>query len=328
MQYVELSKSREIWVDMCNVNTPTSIYLTIWTSQGVLKCPSQEVGGIDITHAPTKPICSSVQVKRLGHIEITHTPPPHQTDVLKCPSQEVGVLTLHIPPPHQTNVLKSPSQEVRGVLTLHIPPTKLMCSSLQVKRWGYWHYTYPPPPNWCAQVSKSRGGGYWHYTYPIKLMWSSLQVKRWGYWHYTYPHQTNVLKSPSQEVGGIDITHTPHQTDMLKSPSQEVGDFDITHTPPTKPMCSSLQVKRWGVLTLHIPPPTKPMCSTILVGGVSILMGKFSSQFQNQKLSTVCRLCRHNYQLNFVAGTSISLSCTDTAFPEHLGNYDNLMWVL
>ena len=50
-----------------------------------------------------------------------------------------------------------------------------------------------------------------------------------------------------------NITHT--QTDVLKSPSDEMGGIDITHTPP-KLMCSSLQVKRWGVvLTLHIPLP-------------------------------------------------------------------------
>ena len=90
--------------------------------------------------------------------------------------------------------------------------------------------------------------------------------------------------------------------------------IDITHT-PTKLICSSLQVKRWRVLTLHIPPPNQcaqvsksrgggggidithtPHQTDVLnypSGGVSILMGKFSSQFQNQKLSTVCRLCWH-----------------------------------
>ena len=177
---------------MCNVNTPTSIYLTIWTSQGVLKSPSQEVGeGIDITHTP------------------------HQTNVLKSPNQEVGGYWHYTyPPPNQcAQVSKSrgggywhytylpnwcaqvsKSRGGGGVLTLHIPP-KLMCSSLQVKRWGGIDITHTPPHQ--TDVLKS----------PSQKVGGVLTL------HIPLPHQTDVLKSPSQEVGGIiDITHTPLPT--------------------------------------------------------------------------------------------------------------------
>ena len=140
-------------------------------------------------------------------IEITHTAP--QTDVLKSPCQEVGVvLTLHIPP--KADVLKSPNQEVSGVLALHIPspPTYLFdfkTSTCWIDGGWYWHCTYPPPQNWYAQVSKSKGGGCWHYTYPpTKLMCSCLQVKRCGgYWHYTYPSPTKLMCSTILVVGSI-----------------------------------------------------------------------------------------------------------------------------
>ena len=99
------------------------------------------------------------------------------------------------------------------------------------------HITHTPhPPNQCAQVSKSRGGRVLTlHIPPTKLMCSSLQVKRWMVLIlHIPPHQTNVLKSPSQEVGGL-----------------------ILHIPPTKPMCSSLQVKRWeGIDITHTPHQT------------------------------------------------------------------------
>ena len=83
-----------------------------------------------------------------------------------------------------------------------------------------------------------------HYTYaPTKLMCSSLQVKRWkrGYWHYIYTPETDVLKSPHQEVGGIDITHNPPTKLMCLSPCQEVGGIDIAHTQTHKKLKTQTQ---------------------------------------------------------------------------------------
>ena len=52
------------------------------------------------------------------------------------------------------------------------------------------------------------------------------------------------------------------------------------------------------------------MCSTILVGGVSILMGKFSSQFQNEKLSTLhIHLPHQTDVLNYPSGGGSILMC-------------------
>ena len=122
--------------------------------------------------------------------------------------------TLHICP-HKTHVLKFSSQEVEeGVLTLHIHP---------------W--------NWCAYVSKSRGGGYWHYTYPL-LNWCTLV-------------------SNSRVGEGVLTLHITPPLNWCAHVSKSRGgggDIDITHT-PLQNWCACLHVKRWGVLTLHIQPP-------------------------------------------------------------------------
>ena len=165
-------------------------------------------------------------------------------------------------------------------------PPNMMCSSLKVKRWGVLTLHLPPnmmclhipPPTWCAQVSKSRGGGV-----------LTLNI----------PPKHDVLKSQSQEVGGIDIadtpqhdvlTHTPptwcaqvsksrgggywhytypphtHTHDVLKSPRQEVGGGYLHYTYPPNMMCSSLKVKRWGRGYGHYTHPTPhKMCSSLKV---------------------------------------------------------------
>ena len=87
----------------------------------------------------------------------------------------------------------------------------------------YWHYTYPPTKLICSSLQVKRWGVLTLHIPPTKLMCSSLQVKRGGYWHYTYPPTKLMCSSPSQEVGGIDITHTPYQQGVVKFPSQELS---------------------------------------------------------------------------------------------------------
>ena len=183
------------------------------------------------------------------------------------PCQEVGVLTLLILKlirnsilklktiTHtKTDVLKSPSHEVGGIDITHTPP-KLMCSSLQVKSWGM-VLTLPIPPKLMSSSLPSQKVGDIDITHIPKLNW-------WAH----------VTKSRGGG-GGIDITHTPHKTDVLVSMSRG-GGIDITYTPP-KLMCSSLQVMRWGVLTLHMPLPhqTDVLNYPSWWGSILMCMGK------------------------------------------------------
>ena len=139
----------------------------------VLRPPSQEVkGGIDITHTPSKPICSSLQVKRWG--VLTLHPQTQCAQVSKSRGVVGGLLTLHIP--LKPNVLKSPSQEVEGGIDItHTPKANMLKSPSQEVGVLTLH-----SQSQCAQVSKSRGGGIGITHTPQKPMCSSLQVKRCG----------------------------------------------------------------------------------------------------------------------------------------------------
>ena len=113
--------------------------------------------------------------------------------------------------------------------------------------------THMHPPNWYAQVSKSRGGR------------GGIDIT------HTPPHKTDVIKAPSQEVGVLTLHIQLPNWCAQVSKSWGGGYWHYTYPPKLK--WSSVHVKRWGVLILHIP-PTKLMCLSLCqeVGILTLLI--------------------------------------------------------